>query len=767
MKLPDALNHLLHKKPESRKLLLSLVVDTDSVGVAVWFPDDHGKPEILAHAWESVIDDTWDSRTQAVDRALSIVEDKANVGAPLVQVVLGLPAAYLTEEGNIAPDVRVHIKKLTKMLELAPIGFVPLTQALAFLLKRDEGVPANAILVGVSKKSVTISLYKIGTLVGQHDTENSEGLADRVESIIKSFDGEEILPSRMLIYGGESDDREKVRAQLLKHPWPTRVNFLHFPKVELLPQESIVGAVSLAGASELATTIREEEVAGEEPLSVPAPETRKVSSSEVNKEIQEKEEDQTEQEEESGELVGKQQSSQEAFPEEESNVTMVDPGSLGFKQNEDILEVRARPVTKVKPKEEIEEKEEERSKRRFPSITLPAWPLPKFSFAALRFPALGIAPWVPLVAILGGIVLVAVFLYWLLGKATVTVLVIPQTVEVDSAVTVDPTATVVDSATKTIPGFKQEKSVSGEKTIPVVGKKNVGDPAKGNVTIFNKTTTPRTFPKGTILTTGALQFTLDDAVSVASASVDANYVTTPGKANAAITASAIGNPGNMVAGTEFNFKDILSSVAVARNDQPLTGGTSKEVTVVTRADYDALTKALTTDLVDQAKKDLAGSVGGGQKLIDATVKTTIGEKSFTQELDQEAAQLHGKLTATVSGISYGQDDVKKFFTDVAAEKIPSGYALAPSRTELRIADATVKKDGKIMMSVHLKSVALPNVDTNAVAAGVVGKKLTAATEFLKHTAGVAGAEFSFSWMPWKDRLPLNKNNIFVTIAIQE
>ncbi len=761
MKLPDPLS-FLHKKPEGRKLFLSLALDVDAVGAAVWHIGPHGQPEILSRAWESTADDSWDSRIQAADRALTLVEDKAHIGSPLVKVVLGLPADYITQNGDIDPAARAPIKKLTKSLELEPIGFVPIAQALAYLLKRDEGVPASVIFLGVTKSAVTISLYKIGILIGQKAAPLGDSFADEVEAILKSFDGDDILPSRMLLYGGQSDDREKVRALLLKHPWPTRVNFLHFPKIELLPQDSVNDAVCIAGATELATTMGEEPDRSDTaaPREVAPQAANQVSAAEAREEAEE------EIVSEDGSLDGQAGTTEEKIEGgegEESNVVMVDPVSLGFAKNKDVLEEVQGAKFKVQNIKQGET-ETERAPISFPKIALPHIDFPSF-----RLPESGKSLWMILAGALVGIVLFAFLLYWLLAKATVTVLVLPQAIDVKSTVTVDPTATLVDSATKTIPGLKQEKSVSGKKSMPVVGKKNVGDPAKGTVMIYNKNmTSAKTFLKGSVLTSGSLQFTLDDAVSVASASESLSQgTTTYGKATGSITAVQIGPQSNMPAGNEFTFKDTSSSVATARNDAALTGGTSREVTVVTRADYDALTKALTDELVAQAKKDLAGTVGGGQKLIDATVKTTIGEKTFVQELDQEAKELNGKLTVLVSGIAYRDDDIKSFLTESAGASIPAGYTLSPARTEVVVTDVTVKKDGKVVMSAHLTSVALPTMDTKLIQAGIAGKKLESATEFLKSQSGVAGAEFSFSWMPWKNRLPLRKQNIFVTIAIQE
>lgn len=90
-------------------------------------------------------------------------------------------------------------------------------------------------------------------------------------------------------------------------------------------------------------------------------------------------------------------------------------------------------------------------------------------------------------------------LYFFVPRATVTVLVLPTQQSETAIITVDPSATIVDSSTKIIPGQTQELSLSSKKTIPVTGKKNVGDPAIGVVTLYNKLTQERTLKKGRCL----------------------------------------------------------------------------------------------------------------------------------------------------------------------------------------------------------------------------------------------------------------------------
>jgi hypothetical protein len=387
--------------------------------------------------------------------------------------------------------------------------------------------------------------------------------------------------------------------------------------------------------------------------------------------------------------------------------------------------------------------------------------IPKITIPHFTIPA---GKW-PVIAIAVGVLLLTALLYWFVPHANVTVFTLPKSLTASGSVTIDPTATVVDADNKVIPGTSAEKSVSGTKTIPVTGKKNIGDPAKGSVTIYNKATTSKTFGKGATLTSGSLQFTLDGDVQVASASESVGSITF-GKATGAITASQIGTESNLPSSTEFHFKDFDSSVAIARNDGALTGGTSKSVTVVSRADQDAFVKAVSADLVDKAKQDLSGSVTGSQKLIDETITTSVTQKTFNQELDQEVKELSGNATVTVSGTAYNEDDVKTLMKSMITGQIPSGYTLAEGRTEVTLENVKVAKNGKVTAKATIKTDAVPTLDVADIRNHLVGKTISSAQEYLKALAGVAAIEVRFGLSFTKSRLPINANNITVGVAIQ-
>lgn len=688
MKLPNPIQSLLRPK-QPHEVFLSLVLTSDGVASAAWHIDDSGFPKTIGFSKVEMDNDSWEDRVTAADSAIALVEEKIDEKTQIHKAVLGLPAEYLTENGDINPQVRSHIKKLTQALDLAAIGFVSLPQALVYKLKKTEGMPPSVILLGLHKNKIVLSVYKVGSLVGQQSIDYGDALATSVEQTLKHFKELEVLPSRIILYGMSDIRVEDAKTELLSYPWPTKANFLHFPKIDHISVNEIAESVSLAGASEIATTVT-------------------LDTEEVE---------------------------------------IVNPEDLGF-QKHDILE----EVPKKKFALPVN----------FPKMTFPSLSNLRSRLPPLSFQKNGIFFAFSTILL---IIIFAIFL-WIVPRATVTILVIPQVLQSTLSVSVDPAATVADSQNKIIPGHTRADTLSGEKTIAVTGTKKIGDPAKGGVTIYNKSTTSKMFKKGTILTASGLNFTLDSDVQIASASESIGSITF-GKTTSTITAAEIGPEGNLPGGTEFIFKDVGSSIAIARNDQPILGGTSREVTVVSRSDYDELVSLLTEELLSQAKQQLAATSSGSEKLIDATLKTSVTEKTFTQELDQEAKELNGKITIAVSGVWYSDKDFITLFGDTTKDKLQTGYTSVPERIETNVKSVQVKKDGKITLTATMGGIALPLLDNDAIRKSIAGNNLIKAQNYLKTIPGVGGAEFRFRWSMLPRRLPMNRNNISVTIAIQE
>ena len=728
MEFPQIVNQLIHKKEEKEEYFLSLFLDVGGIGACLWSIDEKHLPKVTSCITKLVNVDSWDVRIAAVEDAVSSLDVEADT--VVEKVILGLPALYLTEEGDIKKDIRPHLRKLTQSMELSPLGFVSIHQALVHQLKSEEGVPPTVILLGVSDGTMTVSVYKIGALVGNKTAPVDNAVAN-LEEIFHGFHDLEVLPSRIIIYGTDENHLKELQKDFLHHPWQTHANFMHFPKIDIMDKNKLISAVSLVGASELATAMAADE---------PEEETI-VQEQEAVEEQEEKKEDLT------------------PFEETESNVTLVDPGSLGFRRS-DVLRERPSIMRTPPPKETIEPEMPTRAPRlskslpAIPPIHLPPMPFRSFRFSSSRLPVLiGI----------GVLCVIILFIfYWYVPHASVTLFEVSKKISKSDAISIDPTATIADPSSKILPGKKQEKTVSGDKAIAVTGKKQVGDPAKGAIKIYNKTFDSVTVSKGTVFTAGNLAFTLDADVSIASASA-VNFTTNTG----GLTASAIGAASNVPANTIFSIHGYSLTELAAQNDQAFSGGTSKDITVVTRADQDALVKSLTADLVEKAKQDLSGSVTGDDILIDGTIKTTVTDKSFVEELDQEAGNLHGKITISLTGTSYNKKDLASLMTGIIGPDIPPNYLFDSQNMTVTLKNIVVKQDGKMTATADFEGTATPQIDIPSIIKSIAGKSVSSAQDSLKSVPGIGSAAIDVKVSPWKNRLPANAKNISVSVAIQQ
>lgn len=785
MKLFEKISHLVTKAPKVEpEIFLTLILDQSYIQAGAWVLGEGKKSHIVSSTSERAISPTWDDRIRMVDHAIGKLEDDTG-STKLSKVVFGLGDRFLTKDGDIEKSVRGNLKQLTKSLILTPLGFVPLSTSIAHYLRKSEGIPTSVILIGVTEKNFAINIYRVGRLAFSISVERSESEGEDIENALKACTDADVLPSRILLYGADDVRIQEVKSILLRHQWTSRANFLHYPKIEIFPFDRMIDTVVEAGANEMTKTMIEESV----PDAVsPQGENDKSFSSETSATVPEKQtSDEKKHEPEEQGILEEEPFLVKKEEKGPTHMVVVQPETLGFRETaekDSVNTLSDKKETKVEPDETVEnplEFEDEKKEKDFFNV-LPKREKPFISLFS-KSGGLGnmfrlgrrIFGKMPQKAIILGVALVVtavIGFIWVtqyLPRVTVTLGVLPKNITLEDTVIIDPQATVIDTEKKIIPAKKLEKVVSGEKTVPATGKKKIGDPAKGTVTIFNKSeSTAYTLKKGTVLSTGSIQFALDAETSIASASTNLSQGQTIfGKATAAVTAITVGIEGNIEANKEFTLKDYQSSVLVARNEQPFTGGTSKEVTVVSRADNDTLLKLLTEDLIEKAKTELTQSVTGKEQMIDQTVKTVVKEKQFIEEIDQEAKDLHGSLTVSVSAFTYNEDDVKTLLSGVAQQDIPPGYSVNPGRTAVTVKDVTVAKDGKMTAKVTLSTSAIPTIDEASIRKSIAGKKLLEVEGELKAIPGVASAEFVFRSAWKKDVLPKNPDYVAVSVITVE
>lgn len=700
----------LLSKTESKEYFLTLGINENRITAAV--ASVSGNQITIAGMGESEFT-LGENETEAADIAISTAEKSLPQQFLVEKVIFGLPTAFVDND-KILPEYLARLEKITKDLSLVSSGFIEYPQALSFYLERKEEAPPTVLLLCITRNKLTFSHVRAGKVEKNVIIVRSSSFSADFEAGLKKLTSE-ILPSRIILYDeSESSEMEEIREELLSFPWHKHSSFLHTPRIEILPSYEVTTALVEAGATSI--------ISKSQSQSKKLPETQEAKEEETIK----KEEKKIKEEEE----------------------------TFGFIKDKDIaIQEVAEP-----------EKEEIASDR----ISWLSAIINRLSPHRLSifFPRLN-PILLPLFILGGAVISLAVFLFislWFYPKATVNLIVYPSVSSQQIKVTFTTDSSRASKEKNVILVKSLSDENSKEKSMPTTGRKKVGDPAKGEVVIYNKTTQSKTFPKGTVVDSNNLRFSLDDDVTIASASETGESLTF-GKANTKITSVTIGPENNLSAGSNFTFKDFPSSSYYAKNLQALSGGTSREVPSVAKADQDQLLALLTEELVNETKQQLQQKLDSEERILDESIQTNIISKKFSNEQGAEAKEVGLALSLKINVLVYKESDLS-ILTSEDPATVPSGFTVDKRKSQVKISQTTTDKKGDVLATASISRYFLPAIEQESIKTKLTGKSFKQTADLLAQEKNIGGLEiineqdFPF----WNNRLPWRTQNILLQIV---
>lgn len=705
----------LRKKEEEEEYFFATNIGTDKLTAALWVIGGQNL-KVLEVASESYSGN--DEIVGITDRLLDTVVGLKEIEPQ--KILFGVPDSWVSDD-NLKDEYLNILRNLVKELELTPMAYVATGNALIHFLEHQEGVPTTAILVGFEKKHLTITVVRAGKLDGVKVVSRGSNCGSDIEKALLTFTDVETLPSKILIYGLQA---QELKSHLLSFPWMTQLSFLHFPKIEVMEEDLEIKSVCLAGGSEIKGSIKFSEGPARKPqvASVLTTDESKAEES-VDKEA-----------------------AAEGKPEDMENFGFV-TGDVSA-QNDLIAEEQSDAGESAL---EIEDFEQE--------ITPPSEP-PQTE----RRKKLNLKNSAVLAGITGALVLL-VGAYAFLPKAEVKIYVEPMILEKDAQVAADPKQKEVNEDAKIIPGQIVEAEVSGSAKDTATGKKQIGDLAKGTVVIINNTDQGQSFLTGTILTTsGGLKFKLNNTASVSATLSDATSKSTK---TAEVTAVEIGADGNITSETTLKIGNYPTSQFVAKTQGNFSGGTSKDVTVVSGEDAQRLLAKLSSDLRQQAQQKLQEKYPDKKILVEALSENTR-KKSYSKNINDQAAEFSLSMTALYKGTAFEDKDLKLIVSKLVTTQVPDGFTLDLAETETQAAVSKLEKDGKLVFSAKFKAKLLPKIDTEKVKSQIKFKTPAGAANILKGMDNVLGSEIKITpGLPeLLQRLPLLGKNIKVEAGLK-
>lgn len=720
MKLPKL--PFFDKKPEI-EYFLALILRDDKINSFI-FEQKEGVIKIVNSQEEMLADSldktSYEELLDATDKVVSQAEDELDLPLEVQKTIFGLKESWV-KDAKIKPEHLETLKKLSNSLGLIPIGFLTISEAVVSLLQKEEGAPPSAILIDVGKNAVTVSSVRAGKVVEVKTSEIHQTSVFTVDTLLKHFESVEILPAKVILL---NEDEELVQ-EFISHQWSKSLPFLHLPQIVSLQSDSIAKAFIIGLANQTGVEVRDE-----------------FKSENVE---QAPEEAQTE------------------TTQPQSNIKFVDtPDYFGF-TNKDVAQVpplKVEGVEKVQPEvfEEIPQ---------LPADFLVVLPKVKSFIVQLLSKIKTISFHSPqnlpiknrrvLYILTPVILLLLFFVYYIFFlNAAIVLTVAPKVVEKNQDITFSTAAS--DFKNNTIKGEFVEVSEDGSLSTNTTGKKETGDKAKGTVTIFNSSKSTVTLAaKTTIKSSNGLNFLTLDKVTVASESADVPPKS--GQINVNVEAEKFGTEFNLPSGVKF--LSIAGNADIsAKNDNPFSGGTKKEIQVVSKEDVLKVEEDLIKSLEEKAKNDTFDKLSTDKDLLPDFIEKGLEEKTLDKEIDSEAKSV--KLTGTVSfqSLAYVKDELLNFLKTI----FPSSQSIDKDNIDLKFENVK-KADRQVTANMNVKVKIIPKIDVTDLAKKIAGQSFVKAKNELSGIAQVSDVEIKFSpnlgFLP--KTLPRISKNIKITI----
>lgn len=642
----------------------------------------------------------WESDlVEAIDTSLSTcTQSLSDEDQDPSKTVFGLPNSWLLD-GNIKEEYLSKLKKICEDLSLVPSGFVVISEAISHYIKHEEEVSLTGIILGISNENLELSIFNTGKLIGSTNISRSISIEDDlIEGFSRLGTNLDNFPSRLILFNQKERELEDTLNTLNESDWEK----IGASKFIHTPKIEIFAPDKKILAISLA--------GGTELGVIDGIVVKTTSELDVETDIEE-------------------------LPTEElENIKKTDDltaEGLGFVQKEDFVV-------------------SDQTTNEHPRLTR----IPKFSFKRpnIKLPSinmnLGQKP-----LIIGSFVLIAIFilgfvLWWILPKATVTIYV--ESKKIEDNIFLDLTDDL-DSKNVNV-------SVSGEKTKSTTGTKVVGEKAKGSIKLQNGTAFPINLPIGSVLVSSTdLKYVTLKAASISGALSPTN----PGNTTIDVEANNIGSEYNLAKDEIFKVGNYPKAEVDGVSINSFSGGSSRQISAVSKDDLNTLSDDLTKELEEEAKQKLLNSVSDDEYLIESLLNTTVEKEDFSNKVGDEATTIRLSITLDVLGQKVSKKDLSTFAKKSLDSKVPVGFVLRDEQLTYEFKPGD-EKGSNIKIVANL----LPNINPSEISSKIAGKYPKFAESYLASIPGFVKAEFRLKpFLPGKfGTLPHLSKNLSVEFS---
>lgn len=703
-----------------------------------------------------------------LEKAADVIDIACTVAeVDVKKTMFGLPQSWIINE-QLLPEYDDLMEKLAKDLDLESVAYVSIPHAISYYLQYLHKTQPTTLMIGSSREGGNISYVESGKIKESHYIEWTGGsLGKNIDRGLSLFKSLHSFPPSICLYG--YGDLTAARNELSKYAWTVgeqsannAPTFLHTPKVIVLEEHVDSLAVSLVAAKDFA---KQHGVQGR--LIIKSLEYSDMNSAAVAPQ------------ESILPAVAETISSESVLPVAVSSASepvtpQTDSAPFGFVMNKDITKgSRSAPPTDpvLEPNQEhipLEEDVEMRDWKEEVSldesesnedISEKPWQKSEPQRNKLKLPTLSFASLVKgrktsqlvtIVAIILVVLLsgggVATWALWNIPKATVTVYVKPDILEKQITVTASEKSTS-SSQLNTLPAQIISLELKDTRQADTTGKRQTGQVAKGQVTIYNKTGSQKVFAANTELRYGNLKFTTTESVTIASASAQSNAsgeTKTNGKSSVNVVATDIGSEGNISKDTSLTLTGYTKDDFEAVVNNTFSGGSKKDIRVVAAADRTNLSRELKSDMELKIPSELRSKVPSDSIFMDRAWQITQTLEKFSKNINDESDTVSDEITLRVEAYVVKKSDVEQLLSSVQTAAVPSGYEFKDTTTDHGTNFVSLDKSGLLTFTATSRANIIPKIDEKQIAKDILGKSEDAARKTILSNSKVLDVSFQYS-----------------------
>ncbi|MFA7169780.1 MAG: hypothetical protein WC178_02910 [Candidatus Paceibacterota bacterium] len=362
-------------------------------------------------------------------------------------------------------------------------------------------------------------------------------------------------------------------------------------------------------------------------------------------------------------------------------------------------------------------------------------------------------------------------LFFILPKADVSVALKKEDVSGDFTFTANEDIYDIDVDAGQLPAIRTEISSEKTQTFTASSKKRVSEKASGEITILNECSTgAQVLVAGTrfLSKSDGKIFKIEETVTIPGFTKP-EADTVPGQKVAKVVAAEAGETYNIEAGTftipAYQEKgDWRYSCLYARSDVAMAGGSDKEVTYISQAEYDKAGEALST--LVREENDIKVSEQKSEDLLFLNNTNEEGEVTITSSSKVDEIADSFEMTANIkkSVLSITRGDLESLLKTKVAKLNNFENAKEMDGSLLYEMGDIIEKDKQISFNISATESFVFNLEQDQIKEGVAGKNKEELNEYFAKMSGVKSVSVNL-WPFWVNRVPENLDKINITLDI--